>query len=250
MPPTPRRCRSRRRPRAAARAGRGRPRRLTVLALVTGMVIAGCAVRDDEADLVRGKQLFTERCGNCHVLARAGTTGKIGPDLDESFDRARRDGIGRKTIAGIARGQIAHPGRNSRMPAGLVEGDAARDVAAYVARVAGVPGEDQGALARAGVAGARDGEQIFRAAGCGACHTLSAAGTTASAGPSLDELARVAATRRAGMSPQEYVREAIVRPDAFVVPGFSPTMPEGYGEQLDDAQLDALVKFLLRAQGG
>ena len=37
------------------------------------------------------KQLFTQQCGSCHVLADAGTSGTIGPDLDQampSLDRA------------------------------------------------------------------------------------------------------------------------------------------------------------------
>jgi outer membrane protein assembly factor BamB len=30
-----------------------------------------------------GKSIFTENCGSCHVLADAGTSGSVGPDLDE-----------------------------------------------------------------------------------------------------------------------------------------------------------------------
>jgi cytochrome c551/c552 len=34
-------------------------------------------------DAAKGKQLFTSSgCGNCHPLAPAGTSGKVGPDLD------------------------------------------------------------------------------------------------------------------------------------------------------------------------
>jgi len=31
-----------------------------------------------------GKEIFLANCGSCHTLADAGTTGTIGPDLDES----------------------------------------------------------------------------------------------------------------------------------------------------------------------
>jgi plastocyanin len=45
--------------------------------------------------------------------------------------------------------QIAHPLRGSAMPADLVKGDDARDVAAYVAYAAARPGQDTGVLATA-----------------------------------------------------------------------------------------------------
>ncbi len=74
----------------------------------------------------------------------------MGPDLDEAFRYAREDGLGEQTVEGVVLRQIANVRRGSVMPANLVEGDDARDVAAYVAAVAGQPGEDTGALAEAG----------------------------------------------------------------------------------------------------
>jgi mono/diheme cytochrome c family protein len=35
------------------------------------------------ATAVDGKQVFTSNCGSCHTLAAAGTTGQIGPNLDQ-----------------------------------------------------------------------------------------------------------------------------------------------------------------------
>lgn len=32
---------------------------------------------------VNGKQVFISSCGSCHTLAAAGTTGQIGPNLDQ-----------------------------------------------------------------------------------------------------------------------------------------------------------------------
>ena len=37
-----------------------------------------------EGDPAAGKEVFTANCGSCHTLADAGTTGTIGPNLDES----------------------------------------------------------------------------------------------------------------------------------------------------------------------
>jgi mono/diheme cytochrome c family protein len=35
-----------------------------------------------EGDPVAGKEIFVAKCGTCHTLADAGTTGEMGPDLD------------------------------------------------------------------------------------------------------------------------------------------------------------------------
>ena len=116
------------------------------------LALAACG-REGEPDLVNGKELFIGEgtCGSCHALARAGTQGTQGPDLDQAFAQARRDGMNAETVEGVVIRQIAHPRRNSIMPADLVTGDDARDVAAYVGEVAGQPGEDTGALAAVGV---------------------------------------------------------------------------------------------------
>jgi plastocyanin len=118
------------------------------MAAVVAVAASGCGREDP--DLVTGKQLFVEKCGACHVLARAGTSGVSGPNLDEAFGPARRQGLGAGTFEGVVADQVANPLRNSAMPAKLVTGQDAKDVAAYVAAVAGVPGEDEGRLAAAG----------------------------------------------------------------------------------------------------
>jgi plastocyanin len=56
-----------------------------------------------------------------------------------------------ETIKGVVLRQIQYPRRNSEMPADLVEGEDAEDVAAYIAAAAGQPGEDTGELAEIGV---------------------------------------------------------------------------------------------------
>jgi mono/diheme cytochrome c family protein len=113
-----------------------------------------------DANLVSGKQLFVEKCGSCHILNRAGTKGTAGPNLDESFQQALRDGLPRTGIRGVIHGQILHPGdfehedgkrsdNSSAMPANLVTGDDALDVSAYVASVVARRGKDSGLLATA-----------------------------------------------------------------------------------------------------
>jgi mono/diheme cytochrome c family protein len=198
----------------------------------------------DENDLSKGKALFTERCGSCHILGRAGTQGRTGPDLDTAFRAALASGMDRETVEGLVHQQILYPRKDSVMPPQLVKGKDADDVAAYVAFAASRPGEDEGALAQAGRAGAKTGEQIFTAAGCAACHTLSKAGANGNIGPNLDQLAAQAGNRT-DASPEEYITESILNPDAFTVQGFQPGVMPSYKGRLNEKQVQALVKYLL-----
>jgi mono/diheme cytochrome c family protein len=213
-------------------------------ALVALAIVAFTACGRDEDDLSNGKAQFVQKCGSCHELGRAGTQGQTGPSLDAAFRAALQRGMNRDTIEGVVHSQIGNVRRNSKMPADLVTGQDARDVAAYVAYATGKTGEDTGALAQAGLAGATTGEQIFTAAGCGGCHQLSSAGSSATIGPSLNELASAAGDREKGKSAEQYVHESIVDPEAYTVSGFGNVMPS-YDGKLTEKQLDALVKYLL-----
>ena len=114
-------------------------------------MLAGCGsdVKGDHADLVNGKVLFVQRCGACHTLARAGTRGTVGPDLDDAFSQSISEGFKRSVINGVVKEQILYPSVSGKMPAKLVTGQDAVDIAAYVAASAAKPGEDTGALASA-----------------------------------------------------------------------------------------------------
>jgi mono/diheme cytochrome c family protein len=125
-------------------------RLIAPLALVSLLAVSGCG-GNSSADLANGKKLFAGKatCGSCHTLARANTKGAVGPNLDNAFAADKRDGLGQSSIEGLVLDQIAHPRRGSAMPAGLVKGDKARDVAAYVAYAAARAGQDTGVLATA-----------------------------------------------------------------------------------------------------
>jgi mono/diheme cytochrome c family protein len=130
------------------RSGSQRLAALAATAALAAVVASGCGREDP--DLVTGKDKFVAKCGSCHTLARAGTSGVAGPNLDEAFGSARRQGLGEGTVEGVTLDQISGVRRSSQMPANLVTGQDAKDVAAYIAEVAGQPGEDQGRLAAAG----------------------------------------------------------------------------------------------------
>lgn len=130
----------------------------SIAVLVGGAVLAvaaaGCGVKDEEPDLVAGKRAFAEKCGSCHVLARAGTQGVQGPNLDEAFRQALADGMERNGVEGAVHAQIDNPAevpRDSKayMPPDIVKGREAENVAAYVAQSVAKPGEDTGLLAEA-----------------------------------------------------------------------------------------------------
>ena len=143
--------------RITVRAPRGR--RGAAAGLLAGAVVvaalAGCDVKQGNEDLVAGKQQFVAKCGSCHVLQRAGTSGTTGPNLDNAFYQSVKDGFKRSTFQGQIYSQIRFPNRKSLMGAlsrsGKIPHDSATasNIAAYVASVVARPGSDTGALARA-----------------------------------------------------------------------------------------------------
>jgi len=215
-------------------------------AVAIALSLGACGHNDP--DLENGKAKFVEKCGSCHTLARAGTQGTTGPDFDTAFRAALRDGMDRDTVEGIVHKQILHPRIDSQMPAGLVKGADATDVAAYVGYAAARKGKDEGALASAGLAQAKTGDQIFTAAGCASCHTFSPAKANGTIGPNLNELKTQAGKLVPGKSADEYVRESIEDPGAYLVKGFPNAMPPFKG-RLTDEQINALIDYLLQKGG-
>lgn len=71
----------------------------------------------------RGMELFVQSCGACHTLDAAGTTGSIGPDLNELQADEQR------VLRAIRIGGTG----SGNMPAGLLEGADAQAVARFVA---------------------------------------------------------------------------------------------------------------------
>lgn len=91
-----------------------------------------------QADLSTGKMIFQQKCGYCHTLAAAKTTGTIGPNLDDAYFASRLAGLKQSSFEALVRNQIDEPNPEGAMPAHLIGGQDAADVAAYVASVAGV----------------------------------------------------------------------------------------------------------------
>jgi cbb3-type cytochrome c oxidase subunit III len=161
--------------------------------LAAVLLAAGCGtggVATGHGDVGTGQKLFTGQgqCAACHTLAAAGSSGTIGPNLDDAFRADRQQGFKESTIENVVLDQIrlgSGPisGGTPPMPANLVRGQDAEDVAAYVASVAGTGNASAKPPSQLGT----DGKAIFKAE-CGSCHTLQAAATTGTVGPNLDQL--------------------------------------------------------------
>jgi mono/diheme cytochrome c family protein len=80
-------------------------------------------------------------------------------------------------------------------------------------------------------AGQEAGFAVFNRMGCGGCHTLAAAGSSGPIGPDLD--ARL----------PHHSRESLTR--AILSPPPLAAMPDNFGERMSEAELTALVDFLL-----
>jgi mono/diheme cytochrome c family protein len=78
-----------------------------------------------------GRQLFVRNCSTCHTLSASNSVGRVGPNLDELGAVQNQPAFVLDAIKnGRARGM-------GQMPAGLLLGEDAKDVAAYVAKVSG-----------------------------------------------------------------------------------------------------------------
>jgi mono/diheme cytochrome c family protein len=89
------------------------------------------AASDDAA-----RQLFQTNCGTCHTLARAGTDGVVGPNLDDRLAPAAADAAAIEATQARVLTAIQMGVGDGAMPAGILEDSNAETVANFVARVA------------------------------------------------------------------------------------------------------------------
>ena len=218
--------------------GRG----LLGVALLLAVLGGGCGTGGlaEEGSASQGQQLFSEKCGSCHTLRAAGTSGQIGPNLDDAFAQPRKDGIPDSTIREVVRRQIEFPAPADvsvavpPMPADLVTGSDADSVATYVSEVAAnesapVATPPAPPPPAGGGGGAEDGKAIFSSS-CASCHTLAAAGASGTIGPNLDEA-----------KPDEALAKERVTNGMGVMPSFKG--------KLTDPQIDAVAKYVAQNAG-
>ena len=229
--------------------------------------------RSQQAEAIEvGASLFEINCSGCHGLKGEGIPGLAPPLNDRHFFTERLEEVGWEgtledyIVSTISTGRPVSTrpeqyvgGGKPAMPAwserfgGPLRDDQIRDIAAFILNwEATALGQVELAELPTPVPGSEEagspvtrGQQVFLSSGCSGCHTLGtlSAGTV---GPNLTQIGEVAATRKEGYSPEEYIRESILDPNAFVVEGYQANiMPQNYGEQLGQQALDDLVAFLL-----
>jgi cytochrome c oxidase subunit 2 len=86
------------------------------------------------------------------------------------------------------------------------------------------------------------GLAVFQQNGCGGCHTLKPAAATGKVGPDLDNLKQEAA--KANQPLAAFIKESIVKPSAYIEPGFSNAMPPNFGAAIPADKLNQLVQYL------
>jgi len=77
---------------------------------------------------------------------------------------------------------------------------------------------------------------------CAECHSLDGSD---SIGPTFQGIGERAGQRVAGLSAEEYLRESIVDPQAYVVEGFFFRMPGVIGPLLTEEDINNLIAFML-----
>src|SRR5215210_5092498 len=110
---------------------------------VPAAVISSVDARDDipranvsnlTAAEKHGRELFAQRCTQCHTLAASNAVAQVGPNLDQL--RPPKELVLDAIEKGRSRG-------SGQMAAGLYTGEDAEDVAAYVAKAVGQTGQGQ-----------------------------------------------------------------------------------------------------------
>jgi mono/diheme cytochrome c family protein len=105
-------------------------------------------------------------------------------------------------------------------------------LAAFALGLSGCGGDDDDdSAATTGGGGNATGSEVFASAGCGTCHTLSAAGSSGTIGPNLDE------TQADEATVAEQVRNG------------GGGMP-AFGDRLSDEEIQAVAAFVAESAGG
>jgi cytochrome c oxidase subunit II len=105
----------------------------------------------------------------------------------------------------------------------------------------------QATVAKANQGGAGGpGLATFTSAGCAGCHTFTAAHSNGATGPNLDNL--TAAAKQAGKPLEQFVRQSIVDPNAYIQPGYPKGVMPSF-KQLSATDLNDLVQFLTKPSG-
>ena len=207
-----------------------------------------------------GAELFEINCRGCHGLRGEGIPGLAPPLNDAHFFNARLAEVGWQgsledyIIATVATGrQVStrpdlYPGSGSpAMPTwseqygGPLRDDQIETLAAFIlnweATAVGdielveLPPEEPSAeeledpVAR--------GLLLYNQSGCAGCHAIEGISVGA-VGPNLTAIGEIAETRVEGYTAEEYIRESIVNPSAYIVEGFDDLMLKTFADTITE----------------
>jgi mono/diheme cytochrome c family protein len=219
-----------------------------------------------------GASVYVTNCVTCHGTQAQGITGRAPSLRDEHFFTERLAEVGWQggledyivSVVTVGRQVSTRPelyvgGGSPAMPTwsekfgGPLRDDQIRAVAAFIMNfepyalgqvataVPLLPPVDESTPEGRGQA-------VFFQAGCNACHTISGI-SNGTVGPVLDGLVSRAGEVVSGLSAEEYIRQSLLDPSAFIVEGFQDgVMPQTFGDTLSEEQINDLVAFLLTLQ--
>jgi cytochrome c len=117
-------------------------------------------------------------------------------------------------------------------------------------------GEEDAPIDEFAIGDVANGEKLFKqtvigpnsAPGCITCHSLEP--DQVIVGPAQHDVAVRAATRVDGLSAEDYIRQSIVEPNAYLVEGYAEgIMYQTYGDDLSDSEINDIVAYMLTLDG-
>lgn len=97
-----------------------------------------------------------------------------------------------------------------------------------------------------GIGDSRKGKQLFETGGdsgvpCITCHTRDGSELV---GPSLQGIEERAGSRVPGLSAEEYIRQSIKEPSAYLVDGYEDTMAQTFADAFSDEDINNIIAYL------
>jgi mono/diheme cytochrome c family protein len=228
--------------------------------------MADRAAAIDAAAVENGAHLYRSHCAGCHGAAGLGIPG-LAPALNHpDYFQRRLAEVGYPgdlrayTEAAIAAGRPVNQGHYSAtMPAwsqaygGALRPDEIRDLASFILQWEQGTALAAPAQPAASAAVQRGKAVFFGPVGCLGCHGEPGSGGVS--GPDLAGIAQRAATQIPGLSAEQTIRQSILAPGALISAGCRSAtcpdlMPRDYSTRLHQADLDALVAYLLTLDEG
>jgi len=220
---------------------------------------AACGGGHHTPDIANGRVIFQngingrQACSYCHTMQAAGAAGTFAPDLDQDTqeDRSRlhmsAPDIQDLVLKSIHDGQCLDATDPSRcMPGGLVGGNDATDVAAFITRCANRPRAAKCSQPKPANALVAEGMRLYGSLKCMGCHSTN--GNVAVA-PTFSGLAGSQVTLTNGQTvtaSYSYLIASILSPDTEIVAGYKPGFMTGIitpGSVSAD-QVKALVAYI------